>query len=474
MKKIREILLKHKYAFSLLLFSISISLFLLLTMRVESDYFWHIKAGEYMFKNGILRKDVFSWILNGKYWMSHEWLFEVIIYVFKLLFGNYHMLIYGGICLVSLFLILFLGNKKNYLKNIPFTLLWFVLSFILVGFVQVRPHLISFCFVATTIYFLYDLYKNENSKKIYFLPIISILWSNLHGGSSNLSYLFCFIFLVSGLFSFNFSKIEAVRIRRKQIIKYFVIMLLCMIGVCINIHGFKMFIYPYSNMLDTLMINSITEWQSTSLNISQHYMYFVLVLVVVFVMLFSKKKILFIDFILLGISVFLGLKSIRFWGYTYVIMSFVIFNYIEKRKYDSGTVLCINVISLISILFFVFNFSSVVNRFNNRLIDEEIISIIKEEKPSKLFNMYNYGGELIYNDILVFVDGRADLYSKYNYLDYLNISTLNGDYVKLISKYNFDYFLVDSNYPINTYLKYDTNYEEIISIDGVILYKKND
>ena len=474
MKKIRNILLKHKYFFSLLIFSISISLFLLLTMRVESDYFWHIKAGEYMFKNGILRKDVFSWILNGKYWMSHEWLFEVIIYVFKLLFGNYHMLIYGGICLVSLFLILFLGNKKNYLKNIPFTLLWFVLSFILVAFVQVRPHLISFCFVATTIYFLYDLYKDENSKKIYFLPIISILWSNLHGGSSNLSYLFCLVFLIGGLFSFNFSKIEAVRISRKQIIKYFVIMLLCMIGVCINIHGVKMFIYPYSNMLDNLMINSITEWQSTSLNNSQHYMYFALVIVVVFVMLFSKKKILFIDFILLGISVFLGLKSIRFWGYTYVIMSFVIFNYIEKRKYDSGTVLCINVISLIGILFFVFNFSTVVNRFNNRLIDQEIISIIKEEKPSKLFNMYNYGGELVYNDILVFVDGRADLYSKYNYLDYLNISTLNDDYVKLISKYNFDYFLVDSNYPINTYLKYDTKYEEIISIDGVILYKKND
>ena len=247
-----------------------------------------------------------------------------------------------------------------------------------------------------------------------------------------------------------------------------------MVGVCINIHGVKMFIYPYSNMLDNLMINSITEWQSTSLNNSQHYMYFALVIVVVFVMLFSKKKILFIDFILLGISVFLGLKSIRFWGYTYVIMSFVIFNYIEKRKYDSGTVLCINVISLISILFFVFNFSTVVNRFNNRLIDQEIISIIKEEKPSKLFNMYNYGGELVYNDILVFVDGRADLYSKYNYLDYLNISTLNDDYVKLISKYNFDYFLVDSNYPINTYLKYDTKYEEIISIDGVILYKKND
>ena len=472
MKKIKDHIFRHKYVISFFLLSLSFSFFLLLTMSIESDYFWHIKAGEYMFKNGLLKKDVFSWILNGKYWMSHEWLFEIIIYVFKLLFGNYHVLIYGGICLVSLFLILFFRNKKKYLNNIPFTLLWFVLSIILVVFIQVRPHLISFCFVAITIYFLYDLYENENSKKIYFLPIISVFWSNLHGGSSNLSYLFCLIFLVCGLFSFNFSKIEAISINRKQIIKYLIIMLLCMVGVCLNIHGFKMFIYPYSNMLDTLMINNITEWQSTSLNNPDHYIYFVLVLIIVFVMLLSKRKILFIDFILFGICVFLGLKSMRFWGYTYVIMSFVIFNYIEKREYDYGSILCINLISLICFLFFIFNYSSVLNNFNTRVVDQEIIYIIKEESPKKIFNMYNYGGELVYNDVLVFVDGRADLYSKYNLLDYLNISTLNGDYVKLISKYDFDYFLVDSNYPINTYLKYNSDYEMIIDVNDVILYKK--
>ena len=56
--------------------------------------------------------------------------------------------------------------------------------------------------------------------------------------------------------------------------------------------------------------------------------------------------------------------------------------------------------------------------------------------------MYDYGGILIYNDIEVFIDGRADLYSKYNYKDYLDISCLRGDYPKLIEKYDFDYFLV--------------------------------
>lgn len=474
MKKIKYLLSRNKTIISISFFLIAVSLFLLLTMKIDSDYFWHIKSGEYMFKNGILKKDIFSWIVHGKYWMSHEWLFEIIIYGLKLLFGNFHMLIYGGICLVTLFLILFFGNKENYLKNIPFTLFWIILSFILVVFIQVRPHLISFCFVGITIWFLYDLYRNENSKKIYILPVISIFWSNLHGGSSNLSYLFCLVFLISGLFSFRFSKIEAVKINHKQIIKYLIVMVLCMIGVCINIHGFKMFTYPYLNMLDNLMISNISEWQPTTLNNSQHYLYFILIIIIVFIMLFSKKKILFIDFILLGISVFLGLKSMRFWGYTYVIMSFVIFNYIEKRKEDSGTILCINLFSVILVLFFLINYDSVKDRFNIRVLDSNIISIIKKENPSRLYNMYDYGGELIYNNISVFIDGRADLYSNYNYLDYLNISMLRGDYVKLIDMYDFDYFLVDCDYPINTYLKYSDEYKDIYSSEGIILYKKND
>ena len=86
--------------------------------------------------------------------------------------------------------------------------------------------------------------------------------------------------------------------------------------------------------------------------------------------------------------------------------------------------------------------------------------------------MYNYGGELIYNDILVFIDGRADLYSKYNYKDYLDISTLKGNYVELIDKYNFDYFLTDRKYSIDSYLKYNDNYELIYQNKHSNIYKK--
>lgn len=470
--KIKHFLNKNKMAIAIMFFLFSMVLFLLLTMRVESDYLWHIKAGEYMFNHGILRTDVFSWSVNGKYWVSHEWLFEIMIYVFKLLFGKFHMLIYGGFCLFSLFIIMFFGNFKNYLKNIPFTLFWISLSLIFVVYIQARPHLISFCFVAITIWFLYDLYKNENSKKVYLLPIVSIFWANFHGGSSNLSYLFCLIFLIFGLFSFNFSKIEAKRLAFKQMKKYFIVMLLCIVSICINIHGFKMLIYPYLNIFDSVMVNNILEWQPTTLNNFQHYFYFGLLCIIIFIMLFSKKKILFIDFILFGVCTFLGLKSIRFWAYTYIVMSFIIFNYIDEKRYDKGSSLIVFFAGICLILFFVVNFNFVSSNLEKRTFNDELILLLKNENPSRLYNMYDYGGELIYNDILVFIDGRADLYSKYNYKDYLDISSLQGDYIKLIDKYDFDYFLVNSDYPISTYLKYNDDYKNIYNSEKIILYKK--
>ena len=457
----------------LVLLLISLSFSLLICVVIESDYLWHIKAGEAMFKSGILTHDIFSWFLSGKYWMSHEWLFEIIIYGLKLVFGSIHSIIYCFVCLCSLFLIIFFSNKKNMIKNIPFTLLFLLMfSLLSFGYIQVRPHMISFIFITLFIYFLYDLYKNKDSKKIYFLPLVAVLWSNVHGGSSNLSYLLCLLFFIGGLFSFNFNKIEAKRLDKKQLQKYLIVMFLCMISVCINVHGFKMFIYPYENMLDTTMISSIVEWQSTSLNEWYHYTYFIFIIIMVLVMLFSDKKIEFIDFLLLGFCTYLGLKSIRFWLYSPIIMSYVIFNYVNNRKLDKGTYGVIGLISISLFGVFIYNFKNITDIKYSVNLNKDIIDIIKRENPKRLFNMYNYGGELIYNDIKVFIDGRADLYSKYNYKDALNISNLNEDYVKLINKYDFDYFLVSKDYSINTYLKYNDDYEVIYQNKELSLYKK--
>ena len=180
----------------ILVFILAISIFLSLFMLRESDYFWHIKAGEYMFKHGFLKKDIFSWSVRGKYWMSHEWLFEIIIFKLFQLFNNFSIYIYVLSSLICLNILIISINKNKYLKNIYFSTIWICISSILITISTPRPQILSLILFCLTIFLLYDLYENENSKKIYFLPFISLIWANIHGGSSNLPYILCFIFLI--------------------------------------------------------------------------------------------------------------------------------------------------------------------------------------------------------------------------------------------------------------------------------------
>ncbi len=456
----------------LLLLIISVVFFLITCFHLEPDYFWHIKAGEYMSNHSILTEDIFSWYLPSYYWMSHEWLFEIFIYYLKVIFGNYHIFVYLLLSLISLSFIVFYFNREGLIKNISYSLLFITFySLMSLFYIQARPHMISFCFLGISCYFLVDLYHNKDSRKIYFLPIISILWSNIHGGSSNLVYLLCFLFFIGGLFSFQYKKIEAKKMSKLQLRKYFLAMILCMIAVCINIHGFKMFFYPYTNMLDSTMLLNISEWQGTSLSDWSHYVYYAFIIYVLFTYLFSDRKIQFMDLLLTGFVFYLGLKSIRFWLFGPIVLSFILFDYVKVRKIEKGTYLGITVISCFFLFLFIYNIGNVVVKDYYQYLNRDIIELIKSEKPKKLFNMYDYGGELIYYDIEVFIDSRADLYSKYNYRDYLSISMLQKDYVSLIDKYQFDYYLVDEKYPIYTYLKYNEEFDKIYSNDKVSLFK---
>ena len=114
MKKIVEFINRNKLLIVFSVFVVCISCFLMCFVMRESDYFWHIKAGDYIFHNGILKKDVFSWSVNGKYWMSHEWLFDLLIYSLSLLFPKLHILFN----FYKLFIIIyFLFSKRRVFKE---------------------------------------------------------------------------------------------------------------------------------------------------------------------------------------------------------------------------------------------------------------------------------------------------------------------------------------------------------------------
>lgn len=469
--KIKQFILKHKLIFSFSIFLFCFGLFLMLFLRMDIDYFWHFKAGEYMVRHStILTHDVFSWSLFSYPWISHEWLFEIILYSLYLVFGKYHLFIYVFFITLGLLFFLFLSQKKEYLKKLPFALLWTVFFALVFTGLSGRPQLFSFLLLAVSVYLIFYYFYHPNSKRIYFLPIISLIWANIHGGSSNLPYLLCILALFCGLFQFSFSKIEAERISKKQIFTYLLVAFLCIIAVVINPHGIQMLFYPYQNMADSLMLSTIAEWQPSNLNSISHYVYFVFAFITLLVMIVSKKKIRLIDAIFYLFFLYLGLKSIRFWFFSYIVWTMFIFYYVPRRKLDSYSCFLLLSFSCLLLIIFAssFSYSKVLS---TKSLSDDAISMLKEEKPKRLFNYYDYGAYLIYQDIPVFIDGRADLYSKYTYQDYQDISRLSYRFPELIDKYQFDYFIVPRKSGIASFLLIDDQYKLIYKDKECFIFK---
>ena len=109
---------------------------------------------------------------------------------------------------------------------------------------------------------------------------------------------------------------------------------------------------------------------------------------------------------------------------------------------------------------------------NEKYISDKMITIIKKENPKRLYNDYGAGGYLIYKNIPVFIDGRADLYSDYNYKDNIDLLYYKKNFYDKLDKYDFDYLFVSDGFQINLYLKNSKDYKLIYKDKGFLLYKK--
>ena len=97
----------------------------------------------------------------------------------------------------------------------------------------------------------------------------------------------------------------------------------------------------------------------------------------------------------------------------------------------------------------------------------------------KLFNEYNYGSYLLYKEIPVFVDSRADLYApEFNegcnvFSDFINTSGLGTYYGDTFKKYGITHVIVYKNSKINMMIKKadSEKYNLIYSDNNFVIYE---
>ncbi len=442
-----------------------------------NDFWWHVKAGEWMVTNKALPTvDVFSWYAKEKgiVWSSHEWLSQVFLYLIHYLGGNVGIFLLSLSSAITMALLIIFRNRDVIKNNIGLTTLFFVPMIMQIKIMFFgRPHLISFFLIYATLHCLYKLKDNENSIQIYFVPLLAMFWANLHGGSSTLSYILCFVFFFSGLLSFSFGKLYGEKFSRKQLCKYAAAGVLSILALVINPYGVDMLIYPYANMGDGFMQTIIREWSSPDAKVMAQLLFFYSpIFMVVTTLIVTDKRIRLIDLLLFAFFAYMFLRSLRFVFIFYMSSTFYVFNYFIRShgklqaKRSISKVVC-PIVLLILLSVGAWGVSNIIrtakdDKLISVALSSKFIKFIKNDAPIRLFNEYDFGETLIYNGIETFVDARADLFSPHNLRDYRSLAFLKHvDNDKkgrvfepevFINKYAFGAFIIRPNFPLATYL----------------------
>ncbi|MES2727120.1 MAG: hypothetical protein V4643_08465 [Bacteroidota bacterium] len=273
----------------------------------EPDIWWQLATGQWIIDyKTIPTTDVFSFTFFGVSWVNIKWGFEVIIALLAQFFSPasipvLQVLVSVGI-LYYLLQFIYLINpsvQKNYWqKNIVLVITLLILaniSYRIIG----RPEMFSHLFALMFFYYI-NRFKS-NKKIIFILPLIQLLWTNLHE-AFGLGLIIIFIYLASEWFIYFKNK------TREKPVYLSITAILSILVIAINPYGTSMYQKPLE-IFEQLQTNKYTVELSnyTSFEYWQLNTYSTLILLIItfigFVyQFFQSKRKLFNTIQLIGLG----------------------------------------------------------------------------------------------------------------------------------------------------------------------------
>ena len=152
----------------------------------DSDIFWALKSGEWIFTHLTVPKtDPFSYTFASAGWIDFTWGFQAISYLFYEYIGNWTgLFVLQLIITCGAFVFVFLNIRQNApgLKWLEPALLFLVYA-AAHSRLFIRPHLFEFFFVSLYLYLLGLHESTGRARYIYALFPLQALWINIHSSS---------------------------------------------------------------------------------------------------------------------------------------------------------------------------------------------------------------------------------------------------------------------------------------------------
>jgi hypothetical protein len=227
------------------------------------DFWWHLEMGKVIASAGSIPvTDLFSFTAAGKPFIAQNWLTELIYYgLYRA--GGIPLVVFGnGLVALAAFLPVYslaLKSTKNLRVAVGISTL---AALGVIG--TIRPQTFSF-FIFAVYYWVLVCYRSHGNDRLWLLPVMMILWANLHGAFVvGLGLIALFIVCEGVRRLIDANRTDALTI--PQLRKLTVVFFLCVLATLVNPEGYKVYDYVRVVLSDQASQKLVAEWQSPQVN----------------------------------------------------------------------------------------------------------------------------------------------------------------------------------------------------------------
>jgi hypothetical protein len=478
-----------------------LSVFLLLTLQHgqallrDGDTGYHIRTGEFIIQNWTIpEQDIFSFRNPPVPWVAHEWLSEIIMAIVHRVSGLTGVVIFFSFIIATTYFLLFrmlrqesrdvlLGAVIACFAAISSTPHWLA-----------RPHIFS---LALTViwYHLLNGFQYRQKNRLFLLPLLTLLWVNLHGGYI-VGILLVGIYVVGNLVSWITHRETNAEHFLQNSKSLLVIMIVCVLVSMINPQGYRILLFPFKVTSDRFLMDHVQEFLSPNFHEPLPFKYLLLLLIAVIAR--SRPTVNWIELILILAFTYMALFSVRYITLFAIIIGPILIRLLDQMKQElpakvsrffeersvglsqidrqtSGYFWSMaGLIAIVSL--------GVAGSYHYEFSQESypvaaVEFLKKENVVGNTFTHDDFGDYLIYAawpQHKVFIDGRTDMYGAERMKEYLTLAHAMPGWKEITDKYAFSSILFDTHSPLVNALAEDRNWQLIYSDPLASIFLRKD
>jgi hypothetical protein len=369
--------------------------------------------------------------------------------------------------------------------------------------------------LAGLVLFLLEKYKREGRRWIYALPLVLLLWVNVHGGYA-IGFMLLGVYLVGEIFNNLTGPGGDPIVPWSRLGPLLVVGAISFAVVAINPHGWQMWLYPFRTIGIGALRDFIQEWRSPDFHLSLTWAFLVMLLLSLVVLGRSPRPADWSDLAMLGLWSCASLFAARNIGLYGLLTIPALARYAdavwgqylpgERKEISRDLVEAEGTQGTREVVFSSFSPPASRRLTSPRLnwvllvlvmvaallkigvalnpqeaikaeqagLPAKAVHFIQENKPAgPLFNSYNWGGYLIYKlwpAYPVYIDGRTDLYDDAFIRRYLNVAAGGEGWQQTLNEDEINLVLIESESTLAKFLKDDPAWSQLYGDDQAVIF----